>query len=248
MKVLIADDEDVARRRLVRLLSQWSDVTLCGECQTGEEVLRVVAETHVDIILLDVQMPGLTGLDAKALMPAGGPRVIFCTAHAEHAVRAFDVGAADYLLKPVEPERLRKALDRAIEGQRALGPRGVEVSPLERLALTTRQGIVLIPPEEVTHAVVEGELVRVHTASAKHLTELSLQELADRLPRGVFERVHRRALVNLARVERLEPNEVGGFVAHLSGGPTVEVSRAAARELRRRLGLRRAAGDEPHEG
>lgn len=252
LRVLIADDEEVARKRLARLLGAIPGVEACGECHDGEGVLRAVREGGVDVILLDIQMPGLSGLDAMALLPAESPYVIFCTAHAEHAVQAFDVGAIDYLLKPVEAARLQKALERArsrdsvrrfrdeLERQR-----GQRAEPgLRRLAVPTRNGIVLVDPKDISHAVLDGELVTIHAAQGPLLTDLSLQELQARLPEGTFERVHRRALLNLEQVARLEPNDVGGYTARTHRGELVEVSRAAARDLRKRLGLRRQGGDE----
>jgi two-component system, LytTR family, response regulator len=162
-------------------------------------------------------------------------------------VTAFDVGAVDYLLKPIEAARLRKALDRAREQEsrrrcraELLRQRGTQsdAPPLHRLALPTRQGVVLVSPLEVTHAVLDGELVTVYTRHAQYLSTLSLQDLESRLSGERFARVHRRALVNLEHVVRLDPTDVGGYTARTSGGHAVEVSRQAARGLRRRLGLR----------
>lgn len=247
LRVLIADDEQLARARLTRLLQAMSDVELAGEAKDGDEVLAQVRDpkSALDVVLLDIQMPKLTGTEALALWPADGPWVVFCTAHAEHAVKAFDGGAVDYLLKPVEPERLKKALDRARErSTRAKFSEAVKQHQLERLAVTTRQGVVLLDPAAVTHAVLEDELVTVFTGDAKYLTDFTLQDLQDRLPEGRFERVHRRALLNLEAVARLEPLETGGYLARTHGGQTVEISRQSARELRRRLGLRKPAGEE----
>lgn len=243
MRVLVADDEAMARRRLIRLLSALPFVQIAGECADGDEVIDRVRAGGVDVVLLDIEMPGLSGLDALALLPADGPVVVFCTAHTEHAVAAFDVGAVDYLLKPVEAGRLRKALERARshEGRRRFQEevsRRAAAPPLSRLALETRDGIVLLDPADVTHAQLEGELVTVHTASARYFCASSLGELEGRLPADTFVRVHRRALLNLAHVVRLEACETGGFTARTSTGAAVEVSRQAGRDLRRRLGLR----------
>jgi two-component system LytT family response regulator len=204
-------------------------------------------------VLLDIQMPELTGIEALQLFPADGPVVIFCTAHTAHAVAAFDVGAIDYLLKPVEAPRLHKALARARDRDARRryrdelarltapvpAPMPVSERPLARLALPTRQGIVLLDPAQMSHAELDGELVTIYSAEGQYLSALSLQELESRLPADRFARVHRRAIVNLEQVVRLEPNEVGGFTARMRGGQTVEVSRQAARDLRRRLGLPR---------
>ncbi len=253
LRVLVADDEQVARKRLVRLLSAMAGVEVAGECEDGDKVLARVREGGVDVVLLDIQMPGLSGLEAMELLPVDGPYVIFCTAHADHAVSAFDAGAVDYLLKPVEPGRLHKALMRAQERdtqrrfreelERRRKPTGPNTA-LNRLAIPTRHGIALIDPEQVSHATLEGELVTVFTGQGDYLTDFTLQELQDRLPAGRFERVHRRALLNLDHVARLEPCETGGFTARTTRGHSVDVSRQSARELRRRLGLRKANEDD----
>jgi two-component system LytT family response regulator len=237
LRVLVADDEAIARKRLVRLLGDMPDMEVVGQCADAHEVLAALRESEPDVVLLDIQMPGLSGLEAPKLFPPDGPGVVFCTAHPVHAVSAFDVGAVDYLLKPIDGPRLRKALDRAYERRIAVAASPAAPS-LERLALPTRQGIVLVDPRDITHAVLSDELVSVHTPAQTYLSALSLQELEARLPGDLFVRVHRRALLNLAHVVRLAPNEIGGFVAETAGGHTVEVSRQAARGLRRRLRLR----------
>lgn len=253
LHVLVCDDEAMARRRLLRLLEALPEVRLAGECEDANELLERVRRGGIDVVLLDIQMPGLSGLDALALWPPDGPVVVFCTAHTEHAVAAFDVGAVDYLLKPVEAGRLKKALQRArqsearqrfaVESQRQRQLREGEGRGREsdgfpaRLALETRQGIALLAPAEISHAQLDGALVTVYTTRGEFLCDLPLQELEQRLASHGFVRVHRRALLNLAHVTRLEPVETGGFVARTAAGAAVEVSRLAARELRRRLRL-----------
>jgi two-component system LytT family response regulator len=241
LRVLIADDELLARRRLARLLGAMPDVLVAGECEDAESVLARARAGDVDVVLLDIQMPGLSGMDALQLWPRGGPQVIFCTAFADHAVAAFDAEAVDYLLKPVEPARLARALQRARmrlrsvpESPETIAPR----APVSRLALPTRSGIVLVDPGDVSHAVLDGELVTVYTRHGDYLCDASLQDLESRLPAGRFERVHRRALLNLEHVVRLEPVETGGYIARTARGHAVEISRQTARDLRRRLGLR----------
>jgi two-component system LytT family response regulator len=239
--VLVADDEAIARKRLLRLLKAMPDVVIAGECGDAQQVLAIVRAGGVDVVLLDIQMPELSGLEALQLFPVGGPLVIFCTAHATHAVSAFDVGAVDYVLKPIDGGRLRKALERARQRIAPVNPGPVAaaaVVTVDRLALPTRQGIVLVDPGDVTHAQLADELVTVYAAGQAYLSALSLQEIETRLPPTTFVRVHRRALVNLKHIVRLLPNEVGGFVAEISGGHSVEVSRQAARDLRKLLGLR----------
>ncbi|HLL06662.1 MAG TPA: response regulator [Myxococcaceae bacterium] len=248
LRILIADDEMLARKRLARLLSAMPDVEVCGEAADGDAVLAAARAGGVDVVLLDIHMPGLSGLDALSLLPEDGPSVILCTAHAEHAVDAFEYGAVDYVLKPVEAGRLQKALERV---RARLGPKqepakgtAAGAKGLARLPIPTRQGIVLVDPDTISHASLEGELVTVFTTQGDFLTDFTLQELADKLPVEGFHRVHRRALLNLAQVARLEPLETGGYIARTTRGHSVEVSRQSARELRRMLGLRRGPEEE----
>ncbi|RKH45255.1 LytR/AlgR family response regulator transcription factor [Corallococcus sicarius] len=260
LRVLIADDELLARKRLSRLLAALPDVSVCGEAVDGDAVLAAVRAGGVDVVLLDIHMPGLSGLDAMGLLPAGGPHVIFCTAHAEHAVTAFEHGAVDYVLKPVEAARLQKALER-VRARQPASPvpakaKALPVPPpasperererpaFARLPIPTRQGLVLVSPDAISHASLEDELVTVFTAQGDFLTDFTLNELADKLPAEHFHRVHRRALLNLSHVTRLEPLETGGYLARTARGHSVEVSRQSARDLRRLLGLRKGAEDE----
>lgn len=238
MRVLLADDESMARQRLERLLKALPEVVLTRSCESAEEVLDEVRKRPVDVLLLDIRMPGLSGLEAAQLLPEPRPYVIFCTAHREHAVEAFDQGAVDYLLKPVDPARLKKALERA---QRRLES---AASGVQRLPIVTRHGIRLLRPEDISHVVLDGELATVFTATEQLLTDATLQELQDKLAPFGFERVHRRALLHLGRVARLTPLETGGFLAHVRPGQEVEISRQVARELRRRLGLRKPKDGE----
>lgn len=239
LRVLVCDDELIARRRAARLLSEQPGVEVVAECASGGEVLARLAAEDVDLVVLDIHMPGMTGLETALQMPEDRPYLIFLTAHPEHAVAAFDVGATDYLVKPVDEVRLKKALDRARRQLDAPPGRDAHdaAAPLARLAIATRTGVVLLGPDEVTHAVFDGQLVTVHTRDRAILSESTLQELEQRLSAPHFERVHRRAIVNLLHVERLEPALSGGYVARIAGGKSVDVSRQAARRLRRRLGI-----------
>ncbi len=240
LRVLAADDELVARKRLTRLLGAIPGVELLDCCRDAEEVLAAVAEEAIDVLVLDIQMPGLSGLELRALLPEPAPYVIFATAHPEHAVEAFDLGAVDYVLKPIEAGRLGKAIDRARQAvlvQRPAGP-GPAPGVLPRLPITTREGVVLLDPVALSHAIFDGTLVTLRTCDGQtHLTDASLQELSARLPTDRFVRAHRRALLNLHEVSLLRPVESGGYVAVTRIGDEVPVSRQAARNLRRSLGL-----------
>ncbi len=241
LRVMIVDDEATARRRMHRLLSELEGVEIAGERESAEALLATLDEDDVDVVLLDVQMVGMSGLDARARIPEDGPYVIFATAHPEHAVKAFELGAVDYVLKPIDGQRLRVAIERARRhyAERP-SPAARGASPLPRLAIETQKGIVLIAPDDVSHAVLDGALVTVHASEGAstraYVTDLQLVDVEKRLGELV-ERVHRKALVNFAFVSRLEPQPTGGYLAHMKSGDRVEISRQSARRIRRRLGL-----------
>jgi two-component system, LytTR family, response regulator len=240
LRVLVCDDELMARKRVLRLLGELPGIEGAIECESGEEVLAKLKTEDVDVAILDINMPGLSGLETVMQMPEDRPYVIFLTAHPEHAVQAFDVGAVDYLLKPVDDARLAKALARARSSldHGAAPGEGAPATKTSKLAIATHDGAALVNPGDVTHATFDGSLVTVHTAARSILTDDTLQDLEAKLPKGPFERVHRRAIVNLEHVDRLESVDSGGYVACLSTGKRVDVSRQSARRLRRRLGLR----------
>ncbi len=236
LRVLVCDDELMARKRVLRLLGELGGIEATFECESGEEALARIREDEIDIAILDVNMPGMSGIETVLAMPEERPYVVFLTAHPEHAVRAFDVGAVDYVLKPVDDARLAKAIERA-RTSLDQGRAPEAAAKLSKLAIATHDGAALVSPAEVTHASFDGALVTVHTSSRTILTDDTLQDLEAKLGPS-FERVHRRALLNLEHVERLESVDTGGYVAILTTGKRVDVSRQSARKLRRRLGLR----------
>ena len=252
LRVLAADDELVARKRLSRLLSAMPGVELVDCHADAEAVLQALRVGSVDVLVLDIQMPGLTGLELHALLPQPAPYVIFATAHPEHAVQAFELGAVDYVLKPIEAGRLGKAIERAravvrTRGQASTAGAGTAAAGtadgepeevLARLPVSTREGVVLLDPAALSHAVFDGVLVTLVTRDGRrHLTDASLQAIAARLPADRFVRAHRRALLNLHEVALLRPTESGGYLAITHAGEEVPVSRQTARRLRRALGL-----------
>jgi two-component system LytT family response regulator len=234
LRVLVADDERLARQRIVRILSEMEGVIVCAECESGDEAIAAVKRDAPDVAVLDVEMPGMHGMDAAALIAPHVSLVVFCTAHASYAAQAFDRGAVDYVLKPVDAARLKIAVDRARARRDREAP--------EKLAVTTRSGVALVDPSAVTHAVLDGALVTIFTSAGEtFLTSDSLSDLAAKLPHMI--RVHRRALLALDHVARLESVSSGGYVAHTKRGDAIEVSRQAARDLRKKLGLTREHDD-----
>lgn len=241
LRVLLADDEEMARKRLRRLLAALMDVEIVAECASGDAALSALESLDVDVAVLDVQMPGLSGLEVSEAAAELGVEIILATAHAEHAVAAYAHGLVDYVLKPVDAERLAVAIERArariaqraaTTSASAAGPR-----PSERLAITVRGEVRLFAPADIEHATLESELVRLRVGDELVWSELTLQELEARLAGPDFLRVHRRALLNLAHVDRLRPVSTGGYLAITRRGDEVPVSRQEARRLRKRLGL-----------
>jgi two-component system LytT family response regulator len=242
LRVLIADDEEMARKRLRRLLAALPDVEVVAECASGDAALSVLEAVDVDVAVLDVQMPGLTGLDVSQAAAELGVEVIFATAHPEHALTAYDRGVLDYVLKPVDAERLAVAIERArarVTPRPAADAMDTVSAPasLDRLAVTVGGDVRLFAVAEIACATLEGVLVRLRAGGELVWTELTLQELEARLAGRGFVRVHRRALLNLAHVDRLRPLATGGYLALTRQGDEVPVSRQEARRLRQRLGL-----------
>lgn len=239
LRVLFADDEQMARRRMRRLLGSIERIEIVAECASGEEALAQLDRVDVDLALLDVRMGARSGLDVSDAAAELGVEVIFTTAHTEHAVAAFAKGVVDYVQKPVEAERLAQAIERARE--RIARARPVEAArpapEVERLALESRGEVRLVRIADVSHAIADGALVSVWAGGEPIVTDLSLSELDRRVPAGTLERVHRRALLALAHVDRLRPLPTGGYLAITRAGHEVPVSRQAARAIRRRFGI-----------
>lgn len=194
MKVLIVDDEAPARSELRHLLGAHPEIEVAGEAVSAEKVLELVSD--YDAVFLDVEMPGASGIDAARLVRdrSEAPAVVFVTAHAEYAVDAFAVEAFDYLLKPVDPERLARVVDRLLA---RAAPSGHSARKIPVVAGGRTE---LIDQEQVHFVKAEGDYSRVHTYDRSYLSTASLRELEEALPEDRFVRIHRSYLVNLAKV------------------------------------------------
>ncbi|MFK7998293.1 MAG: LytR/AlgR family response regulator transcription factor [Polyangiales bacterium] len=234
LRILIADDEKMARARLRRILTGLG-AEVVAECKNGAEALDGLSAEDVDVAFLDINMPGLDGLSAGAIAQRRGVPVVFVTAHPQHAVEAFSQNAVHYLLKPVDAAGVSEALNRLV----TTPPReAAQSDPLgdSRLPLTRGRDVFLVDVERISHASYDGELVTVHAGDESWIVDGSLQDLESRIARPDFMRVHRRVLLNMARVTRLRSLESGGFRAQVDEHE-VDVSRQAARVLRKRLRL-----------
>jgi len=248
IRALIVDDEPPARRRLRQLLADDPEVELAGECAGGREAVALIRSLQPDLVLLDVQMPGMSGFDVLASLDrAHWPHVVFVTAHDAYAVRAFEVHALDYVLKPVSRARVREALARAKRAvahdrradasdklARALqdlrGP-----APPGRIAVKVDGRVLLLHTGEIRWVEAAGNYARLHLGGASHLVREPLKDLLARLGPERFVRVHRSAAVNLDAVREFRPWFKGASVVVLDDGTRLTVSRGPRAALERAL-------------
>jgi len=240
LKVLIVDDEALARERLRSLLSEIDDVEVVGEAGTGEQGLQCAVDLSPDVVLLDVRMPGMDGIEAARHLNllAEPPAVIFATAYDEYAINAFDAQAVGYLLKPIRKEKLAAALAQASRLTRPQLQKIAASGSSERrshVAARHREGLRLIPVEEVQFFFADQKYTTVRHLKGEDLIEDSLRTLEDELG-SAFVRVHRNALVSVRFLERIERNADGQYLVYLRGcDAPLQVSRRMASELRERL-------------
>jgi len=230
MKALIVDDERLARAELRRLLAAHPDIDIVGEAAHAGEARDRIAQLAPDLLLLDIEMPGESAFDLLASLDAA-PVVIFTTAFDAHAVRAFEVSALDYVLKPIDPARLATALDRARESFRP-SPRDAAV---DQVFVRDGDRCWFVRLSEVAVIESDGNYARLDVPGQPMLLR-SLSYLEARLQPAFF-RASRKHLVNLGRVERVEPGPGGGLVLILPGGKEIEMSRRAAQRFRARMTL-----------
>jgi two-component system LytT family response regulator len=239
IRALLVDDEDLARHVLRELLSAHPEVEISGECANGFDAVKAVAEQKPDLIFLDVQMPKLTGFDVLELIGTDIP-VIFVTAYDQHAMRAFDVHAVDYLLKPVGRERFEAALARAKDRVAEKKPLPAELaaaarSPqqfIERVVIRDGTRVTLIPVTKLDYAEAQDDYVALASQGTKHLKQQTIASLEAALDPERFVRIHRSYIVNFERVTRIEPYGKDSRLAILTDGTRLPVSRAGYARLK----------------
>ena len=258
LRTIVVDDEQLAREELCFLLGQLGEIDVVGQAANGIEALRVVDEQTPDLVMLDVQMPGLTGFEvARRLLRAGiDTHFVFVTAFDQHAIEAFEVNAVDYLLKPVEAGRLATAIDRArlriqAHRQATKPPSTEELERLlqimserqgrrEQLALKVADRFLLVQSDEVVHASVQDDVITVVTNSLSGTSNYrTLDELQARLDPTVFWRVHRSHLVNINKIKEIVPWFSRNYILKMKDGKGTEipVSRSQTKRLREYLRL-----------
>jgi two-component system LytT family response regulator len=238
VSALIVDDEPVARAGLRHLLAEVEWIDCVGEAASGPAAIEAIEALRPELVFLDIQMPGMSGIDVLARL-ASPPFVVFTTAYAQHAVTAFELGALDYLLKPFGEERLRLTLERV---RAALGePRAPSLerfgeamshAPMSRLFVRSGRSIVPIAVRDIAWFEAVGDYIAAHCGTTQHLLHLSLSQLEQRLDPQRFSRIHRAHIVNLDHVAAFRREPGGALAAQLADGTCLPVSRARARDLR----------------
>jgi two-component system, LytTR family, response regulator len=265
-RIVIVDDEPVARQRLRRLLTREQGIDIVAECANGREAVSAVATHAPDLLVLDVQMPELDGFGVLAALPSDQlPLVIFVTAFDHHAVRAFDVHAVDYVLKPIEPDRLREAVSRArrehsraeVAQQHArlrdlLGsfapvaplvkqpaePARTDGRMVERFLVKANGRMFFVNTPDVDWIEADGNYVRLHVGAASHMIRETIAAVERSLPPSRFARIHRSAIVNLDRVVEMRQWSSGDYIVILANGVRLKLSRTYRQNIETLSGMR----------
>ena len=236
IRALVVDDEPLARSNLSVLLRLDPAIEIVGECGSGMDALEKIRSARPDLLFLDVQMPECDGFDVLEMLgPDLPPAVVFVTAYDQYALRAFEAGALDYLLKPFDNPRFDRALERAkLAIKRGNGaPRA-----LDRLAIKSVGEILFVRISEIDWIEAADYYACLHVGPRRHLLRRSMADLEKELDPKAFCRIHRSTIVNLARVERMEINADGEYGVLLDNGTSLRMSRRYSKELQSRLGVR----------
>ena len=243
-KALIVDDEELARKLLREMLASHPEIEVVGECGNGMEAVKAVAEHKPELLFLDVQMPKLSGFDVLELVDPSGLAVIFVTAFDQYAMKAFDVHAVDYLLKPYSKERFEAALERAKNQKAEKAPDAAALAAtarpagqfLERIVVKDGTKVTLVPTAKLDYVEALDDYVSLATEGKKLLKQQTISSLEAALDPAVFVRIHRSFVVNFERVCRIEPYGKESKVAVLGNGVKLPVSRAGYERLRKLMG------------
>lgn len=250
LRTVIVDDEPLARERLASLLSAEQDIEVVAQCRDGEEAVAALEQHTPDLVFLDVQMPGLNGFEVlEAVGPEKMPLVVFVTAYDQHALRAFQVRALDYLLKPFDRDRFKDALQRArAHIQRdETGDLGRRLLALvkdlrrdqpetDRLVVKSGGRLFFLRTDEIDWVEAAGNYVRLHVGSASHLLRETMNAIEGRLDPEKFFRIHRSRIVNMERIQEMQPWLNGEYAVLLRTGTRLTLSRGYREKLQERLG------------
>ena len=249
IRTLVVDDEPLARERLTSLLSAESDIEIVGQCRDGEEAVRSIMDTSPDLVFLDVQMPAMNGFEViEAVGSERMPLVIFVTAYDQHALKAFQVRALDYVLKPFDRDRFQEALQRArAQIQRdETGDLGRRLLALvkdlrrdqpktDRLVVKSGGRLFFLRTDEIDWIEAAGNYVRLHVGTTSHLLRETMNAIEGRLDPEKFFRIHRSRIVNMERIQEMQPWLNGEYAVVLRTGTRLTLSRGYREKLQERL-------------
>ncbi|MCH2234336.1 MAG: LytTR family transcriptional regulator DNA-binding domain-containing protein [Crocinitomicaceae bacterium] len=226
MKTIIVDDERLAREELKSLLEGFSEFEVVGECKNALEAEELIASESPDLVFMDIQMPGKTGLELLEGL-SNPPRTVFVTAYDEHAIKAFELNAYDYLMKPIDPERLKELHGRLTEENKT--PESVakssKLSPGDKVFIKDGEKVWFIPVDDIRYFESEGNYVKVHFQKFRPLILRSLNSLEERMDENVFFRANRKFIINLNHIVNVETWFNGGLQVELSCETKIEISR-----------------------
>ena len=238
LRVVIVDDELLARQRIEDLLAKEPNVEIVGEARDGNEAVDIIRDLRPDLVFLDVQMPGRTGVEVAEELGADAlPATIFTTAYERFALKAFDVAAIDYLVKPFDDERFAQALARA---RKAIATQPAPKSEyLERIPVESRGQIRVVPVALIDYITASGPYAELHIGGRTFAIREKMQTLEEKLDPAVFFRIHRSAIVRLDRIDTLLHAAGGDYAVRLKDGTELSVSRSRREELEEKVGLER---------
>ena len=240
IKALIIDDEQLARELIKNYLKNENDIVIIGECENGFEGARQIAELKPDLVFLDIQMPKLNGFEMLELTETL-PEIIFITAHNDFAIRAFEINAVDYLLKPYSQERLFTAIKKAADKIRSGESKENKISQLlqqpltetlERIVVKTGTKIKVIPVDKIIYLEAQDDYIMVYTDEGKHLKQGTMKYYEDHLDESKFIRVHRSYIVKIDQVVQLEPYAKDNYIMKLKNGTALKISRNGLKNLK----------------
>ena len=249
LRVVIADDEPLARQRIEDLLARERGIEVAGTAATGEEAIEIIRRAKPDLVFLDVQMPAKTGLEVVEAIGADAmPATIFVTAFDRFALKAFDVAAVDYLLKPFDDERFAQALKRA---RKSIDSKAVERMTrrllqfldqerpkfLEQIAVESRGQVRVVPVADIDYITASGPYAELHVGDKTYVVRERMQTIEEQLDPQLFFRIHRSAIVRLDRIDSLLHRRGGDYAVRLKNGTKLDVSRSRRDALQQRLGI-----------
>jgi two-component system LytT family response regulator len=243
IKALIVDDEELARELIKNYVASDPSLIIIGECENGFEGVRQITELKPDLVFLDIQMPKLNGFEMLELLD-NPPEIIFITAHNDFAIRAFELNAVDYLLKPYSRERLTAAIQKAADRIHSGKPREQKMEQLiqhplteklERIVVKSGNKIKVIPVEKIIYLEAQDDYIMIYTDEGKHLKQGTMKYYEDHLDESKFIRVHRSYIVRIDQVVQLEPYAKDNYVLKLRNGNTLKISRNGLRNLKEKF-------------